>query len=207
VSGPSGDDATDWEIEAARAGDDTMLGWVLESCRTYLLAVAERGLAPDLLAKGGPSDVVQETLLGAYRDFTKFRGATREELLAWLRTILRNHLAVLRRRYRDTLKRRVSAEVSLGVPGSSGSACWLLASDAPTPSAHAVRQEQVAALLRALERLPEEYRRVVAWHHHDGLTFEAIGVRMGRSAEAARKLWSRALIRLAREMEPDHEPR
>jgi RNA polymerase sigma-70 factor (ECF subfamily) len=207
VSSPSGDDATDREIEAARAGDDTMLGCVLESCRTYLLAVAARGLAPDLLAKGGPSDVVQETLLGAYRDFTKFRGATREELLAWLRTILRNHLSVLRRRYRGTLKRRVAAEVSLGVPESSGSPWRFLASDAPTPSARAVRQEQVAALLLALERLPEEYGRVVAWHHHDGLTFEAIGARMGRSAEAARKLWSRALIRLAWEMEPDHEHR
>src|SRR5262249_2490579 len=70
----------------------------------------------DLTAKGGASDLVQETFLGAFRDFDEFHGHSRSELLAWLRTILRNHLAVTRRRYRDTLKRKVSREISLGTP-------------------------------------------------------------------------------------------
>ena len=88
----------------------------LESCRDYLHLIATRGLDADLAAKGGASDLVQETLLGAYRDFGAFHGRSREELLAWLRKILQNNLAVHRRRYRDTRQ-------AAGFPGDS--AGWL----------------------------------------------------------------------------------
>ena len=89
------------EIQGARSGDVEALGRMLESCRDYLRIVAERALDPDLAAKGGASDLVQETLLGAYRDIDAFRGRSRAELLAWLRKILRNsHVADLRRHYR-----------------------------------------------------------------------------------------------------------
>ena len=70
-----------------------------------------------------------------------------------------------------------------------------------------MRRERAAALMDALERIPEHYRRVVVWHQYDRLTFEEIGGRLGRSAESARKLWSRALIRLAKELGPAHDPR
>ena len=106
----SGDNAVFLELHGARAGDAEALGRVLESCRDYLLIVAERGLDADLAAKGGASDLVQETLLGAYRDIAAFHGRTRAELLAWLRKILRNNLADLRRRYRGTRKRRIALE-------------------------------------------------------------------------------------------------
>ena len=61
--------------------------------------------------------------------------------------------------------------------------------------------------MAALGRIPEDYRRVVVWHQYDRLTFEEIGERLGRSAEAIRKLWSRALIRLTEELGPAHDPR
>ena len=60
---------------------------------------------------------------------------------------------------------------------------------------------------RPCSRLPEHYRQVVLWHHDEGLTFEAIAARMGISAEAARKLWGRALVCLKRNLGPDHDPR
>ena len=68
------------------------------------------------------------------------------------------------------------------------------------------RCESEAALRQALEALPDDYRRTVIWHQYDGLAFEEIGVRLGRSAEATRKLWSRALFRLADELGPGHAP-
>jgi RNA polymerase sigma-70 factor (ECF subfamily) len=167
--------------------------------------IAARGLDADLVAKGGASDLVQDTLLGAYRDFGAFHGSSREELLAWLRKILQNNLAVHRRRYRGTRKRQVSLEIPIG--GSSGAAAWhALRCDSATPGAAAVRREQMAALLAALGRIPEDYRRVVVWHQYERLTFEQIGQRLGRSADAVRKLWSRALIRLTEELGPAHDP-
>jgi RNA polymerase sigma-70 factor, ECF subfamily len=204
VNARAGEDPIAREIEAARSGDAEVLGRVLQSCREYLVIVASRGIGTDLTAKGGASDLVQETFLGAYRDFDGFHGHSRGELLAWLRTILKNHLAVTRRRYRDTLKRKVSREVSLGTPGAEPFGDGGPA-DLRTPATLAVRREETEALLDALGRLPEDYRRVVVWHHYDGLTFEAIAPRLGRSAVAVRKVWSRALVFLTRELEACHE--
>ncbi len=147
---------------------------------------------------------MQDTLLGAYRDFGAFHGSSRDEMLAWLRKILKNNLAVHRRRYRATRKRQVSLEIPIGA--SSGPEQHALPSDSLTPGAAAVRREEVAALMAALGRIPEDYRHVVVWHQYDRLTFEQIGRRLGRSAESIRKLWSRALIRLTEELGPAHDP-
>jgi DNA-directed RNA polymerase specialized sigma24 family protein len=62
----SGDDQFPTTIESARLGDVNALGQLLESCRDYLLGIASRGVGPDLATKAGASDVVQETLLGAF---------------------------------------------------------------------------------------------------------------------------------------------
>jgi RNA polymerase sigma-70 factor (ECF subfamily) len=167
--------------------------------------IASRGLDADLIAKGGASDLVQDTLLGAYRDFDGFNGGSRAELLAWLRKILQNNLAVHRRRYRGTRKRQVSREISIGSL-SGHDARHALPCDSVTPGGAAVRREQIAALMAALGRIPEDYRRVVVWYQYDRLTFEEIGERLGRSAEAVRKLWSRALYRLTEELGPAHDP-
>src|SRR6478672_14289 len=84
-------------IEAARNGNGSALGPVLEICRNYLLLTANQELEPDLQAKVAPSDVVQKTYLEAFRDFRQFRGRTEAELLGWLRGILKHNLANVRR--------------------------------------------------------------------------------------------------------------
>jgi RNA polymerase sigma-70 factor (ECF subfamily) len=198
-------ESTKREIEAARAGDAQRLGRLLESCRGYLMLVAARGVSGDLRAKGGASDVVQETLLGALRDFGAFHGGSHDELRAWLQKILRNNLAVFRRRYRGTQKRTVTREV--GQSPSGPHAPWgALPDRAATPHTLAERRERSAELLAALERLSAEHRRVIVWRQYDQLTFEEIGRRLDRSADAARKLWSRALLHLSKALGPEHAP-
>ena len=51
---------------------------------TYLTLVARRGLAPDLAAKVGASDLVQETFLAAGRDFARLRDRSPATLRSWL---------------------------------------------------------------------------------------------------------------------------
>ena len=60
--------------------------------------------------------------------------------------------------------------------------------------------------LRALARLPEDYRRVIALRYEQGQSFADIGQAMGRSSEAVRKLWFRAIERLRKELNAAHEP-
>jgi RNA polymerase sigma-70 factor, ECF subfamily len=193
------------ELQAARSGDDQSQGRLLESCREYLQAIAGRGIGLDLVAKTGASDLVQETLFGAHRDFFRFHGETREELLAWLRSILQNRLTYTARHYRNAEKRRVDRELRRDEQNPAGP--WdVTFSNATTPGTCATRRESLEALQAALERIPEDYRQTVMWHQYDGLGFEEIGIRMGRSKESARKLWSRALASLAAELGPNHAP-
>jgi RNA polymerase sigma-70 factor (ECF subfamily) len=186
-------------LAAARAGSSEALGELLEGCRPYLLLVANEELESDLHAKAGDSDLVQDTFLEALRDFPRFQGGTEREFLAWLRRLLLNNLANLRRHYRATEQRQLDREVSLeALDALKG----LLQAEASTPSAHAIRHEEADALQQALQRLPDHYRQVILWRHREQRSFEEIGRLLERSADAARMLWWRAFERLAEELGP-----
>ena len=152
---PSDDDGR--LVAAARAGSREALGRALEDCRRYLLAIAERQLEPDLRAKGGASDLVQETFLEAQRDFARFQGSSPDELRAWLRQVLNHNLAGFTRRYRATSKRAIAREVGLQADCPSGGFDEGLAGSTLTPSGVAIEHEQALALGRALERLRQEW--------------------------------------------------
>ena len=193
--------AAQW-LPAARAGSREALGKLLEAARHYLLSIARQEFDPDLRAKNSPSDVVQETFVEAQRDFGQFQGDTEAELLAWLRQLLLHRVAKLRRRYRDTQKRRLAREVALGGDDSSGGPAGGLAANTLSPSGQAMVHEQDQALREALGRLPEDYRRVITLRHEEQLPFEEIGRLLERTPDAARKLWARAVERLHEELDP-----
>jgi RNA polymerase sigma-70 factor, ECF subfamily len=192
-------------LTAARAGSTDALGSALEACRAYLLIVAERELHPAVRAKGGASDLVQQTFLEAHRDFGRFHGNSQEELLAWLRQVLLNNLANFTRQHLQTKKRQADLEVRLG--SGSGPAESRLAGSGTTASRVAMAGEDAAALEAAMTRLPEDYRRVLALRYHEGRSFDEIAELIGRSANAARKLWARAVERLERELGPRNDSR
>jgi RNA polymerase sigma-70 factor, ECF subfamily len=184
-------------LAAARAGSRDALGQALELCRGYLLHIANDGLAPELRSKGGASDLVQDTFLDAQRDFCRFHGSSDAELRAWLRQLLLHNAANFARSYRETGKRQVGREISLGRADIGGA----LAAEIPSPSGEAMAREQAEALQRALERLPEDYRRVIILRNQERRSFEEIGALMARSAYAVRRLWARAVERLQQEVE------
>src|SRR6516162_4181768 len=188
-------------LAAARTGSSEALGQALQACRGYLLLLAKRELDPDLRAKGGASDLVQETFLEAQRDFAQFQGSSPDELRAWLRQVLLHNVGAFTHRFRGTTKRAVGREVALAAGGSSADLGPDLAGSTLTPSGVAIEHEQAVALRRALDRLPEEYRRMVVLRFEEGRSFEEIGRLTGRSPDAARKVWSRAMERLRQEWE------
>jgi RNA polymerase sigma-70 factor, ECF subfamily len=185
------------------------LGGALEVFRNYLTLLARRELAPDLAAKVGASDLVQETFLAAGRDIARLRGRSPAELRSWLEGILQHLLANTRRRYRGTRKRRVDLEVPGcgGAGAARGDLVATISVSATSPSGRAMRREREDSLCAALSHLPEHYRQVIEWHHREGLPFPAIAERLGISPEAARKIWARALLRLREALGPGHDPR
>ena len=191
--------------ERRRLGDREALGQLLSdlSFRDYLLLVANDGRSEPgpRAAKGGASDVVQDTFFRAHRGFGDFRGRSEAEWRGWLRAILVRRLAHHRRRYNMTSKRRQALEVPIPSEMHRGPA-----SREPTPSREFARRERRgAALIAAVDQLPEHYREVVIGHHRDRLSFAEIGLHRGISAEAARKLWTRALGRLRQELGSEYE--
>ena len=183
-------------IQSAQEGDPHALGLALQSFRAYLRLMASRGLGSDLAAKGDASDLIQETFLRAHRRFGDYRGRSPEEWRGWLRSILINSLAEHRRRYGVVASRRVAGEVALDPQE------WSIASNEETPSRAMMRSERAEAVLAAMERLPAEYREVILERHRDRLTHEQVGRTRGISADAARKLWERAIGRLRQELGP-----
>jgi RNA polymerase sigma-70 factor (ECF subfamily) len=188
-------DITRW-LPAAKARQPVALGQVLEACRRYLLWIARKEMDPDLQPKAGASDLVQDTLLEAQRDIGHFQGETEGELLAWLRRLLLNNLSNFARSYRDTAKRRLDAEVPLDAGQADGPAAT-----APSPSDDLLAKEQLELILKARERLPADYRRVLTLWYEQERSFEEIGQAMNRSSNAARMLWMRAIERLQAELE------
>jgi RNA polymerase sigma-70 factor, ECF subfamily len=180
-------------LNAARGGCQESLGRLLQQCRSYLLVVAHQRLDDDLRATLSDSDLAQEALLRAARGFDGFRGASEAELFGWLRRILLNHLATEAAGQR----RRPAVPLADLDPVADGS----------TPSARLMRQERSEALAGVLAQLSEPHRHVVLLHHRDNLTWAQIGERLGRSADAARMLYGRAVRELAHLLRPADESR
>jgi RNA polymerase sigma-70 factor, ECF subfamily len=188
-------------LPEARAGSREALGQALEACRNYLLRFANRELDADLLAKGGASDLVQETFLEAQRDFGQFHGATADELRNWLLRLMRNNAINFARHYRNTAKRQLDREQALPADSPSTAPGAGLAASIPTPSAMAMAHEKAQAVEAALARMPDDYRRVIQCRYQEDRSFEEIARLMERSENAVRKLWFRAIERLQQELD------
>ena len=189
---------------AARDGSPEALAWLLENCRPYLLLIADEELDADLRPKLGASDLVQQSVVEAHRDFAGFRGVSYEDLLAWLRGILRHNLADARRRYRDADRRKHSREQSLSQSPGEKLQQDLISNITP-PLERVVSREQAAALEQTLKCLSPEHQQVLALRYDESRSFAEIGVAMGRSEEAVKKLWMRAVRRLREEMRGLHD--
>jgi RNA polymerase sigma-70 factor (ECF subfamily) len=191
-------------IERCRRGDPPARELLFERYRNYLLLLAQGQMGRHLKAKCDASDLVQQTLLEAHRDFGAFQGQHEPELLGWLRRILAHNLLNAARHF-AARQRDAAREVSLdqlqqGLDRSSLNLGRCLADGMPSPSHLAVRGEAAVRLADTLARLPEDYRTVLVLRVFEGLSAEEVAARMGRSAGAVRMLQMRALAALRAEL-------
>ena len=189
-------------IALAKGGDSAALGSLLEGYRAYLRMLARVQIGPRLQSKLDADDLLQEAFLRAHQAIGRFRGATEEEFLAWLRGILAHVLADQIRRYHGTEQRDPKLERALEVEldRSSEGFARVLAAPTSSPSQRVVRHERAVRLAAALERLPPASRDVLALRHFQDLSFPEIASQMGRTLDGVKNLWIRALARLRREV-------
>ncbi len=187
-------------IAVARQGEKEQLGLLLQFYFNYLTVLASTQLDNRLRRRLNPSDLVQETLLAAHRDFGAFRGTTPQELVGWLRQILINVLHGAIARHVKAGKRDIRREVSMdqigqGVNKSAHNLASLLPASVSSPSGNVHAQERATDLADHLAMLRTDYREVIVLRNLQGLSFDEIAIRMERSTGAVRMLWLRAIDR------------
>lgn len=169
----------------------------LERFREYLRLLARMQIDPRLRRDQDASDIVQTVMLRAYDGLADFRGATHEELAAWLRKILANTLAnVLRDRLRDLrdVRREVNLEQALDQSSLHLAAC--AASREPSPSSVLQGKEDAVRLAEALAQLPDLQREAVTLKHLEGRSLVEVANLMARSPASVASLLRRGLVKL-----------
>lgn len=169
----------------------------LDQYRPYLLMLARLQFDDVLQSKLDESDIVQQTLLEAHHSLASFRGNSNGEMAAWLRQILARNLADELRRFRRG-KRDVGMEQSLQVALHESTIRverWLATED-QSPSQHAIANEQMLTLARALLTLPADQRRAVELHHLQGQPSAEVARRMEKTEVAVAGLLRRGLKNL-----------
>jgi len=164
---------------------------------SWLALLARLELGSQFRQRFSHSDIVQQTMMEAFRDFPQFEGSTEAELLAWLRKILA-HVIAHQIRHEKADKRDIARDVSIeaSLEASSLRMDSFLADSGPSPSRVAMTRENSVILADVLARLPEDYREVIILRNIEGLPHEEIAKRMERGVGAVRMLWVRALARL-----------
>lgn len=184
-------------IQLARDGRQDALSDLLETHRNYLRLLAASCLHREMQGKADASDVVQEALLKVHENFHQFRGTTELEWMAWLRKILVHQLADIQKGLQRQ-RRQASREQSLEslVDRSSAMLRNLVPAQGTSPSQSAQRREAAALVADALAELEPADRDVVILRNLHELDWNAVGEKTGRSPDAARMHWARAMQRV-----------
>jgi RNA polymerase sigma-70 factor (ECF subfamily) len=174
-------------LDEAKQGSQEAIGALLERHHAYLWALAHEEIAGESHLTHTVADIVQSAQLEALRDLASFRGSSEGEFRSWLRHILRNNVLDLKR----ARERRLPRAGPEAAPVEEQ--CDL---DDRSPSSQVSAGELGDKLRSTIGELPPDERMVIEMHYFQGKTYAEIGEFIGRTPEAVRKLWGRALVRL-----------
>lgn len=200
ASGKSQPPSTRRLLLGARAGDRR----AAEELFTRLLPRVRKSVALRMGCRESElcdrEDLVQETLLDAFRSLDSFQYQKEGALCHWLATLVQNNLSDNQRRRTARKREAASADprVSRNTHVLSDSVFGI---DRITPGDHLEAAELERRLEGALLSLPERERRVIELRKLCELSFEEIAKELGfSSASSARSLFSRAMAELSKRL-------
>ncbi|MGN6135488.1 MAG: sigma-70 family RNA polymerase sigma factor [Aureliella sp.] len=187
----------------ALAGNRESLGRLLEDYRAYLMVLAQRYLDDRLRGRLDPADLVQLTFLEAQRDLPAFRGQHIEELLGWLRNILRHNVSSAHQKHLVAQKRSAGRERAVPSDQSGPGLADLIPSETTSPSQRVMRDEAAVYLANCLQTLPETQREALRLRYVEGQSLKEISAAMSKSEMAVAGLLKRGLQSLREKMISD----
>jgi RNA polymerase sigma-70 factor (ECF subfamily) len=188
-------------LEQARDGDEAALSRAFERHRRRLAVLIYYKLNPQARQFCDVEDLVQETLLRAFRDLAGFRYQSPGSFLRWLSAIA-DHAIIDRARYQGR-ERRAGQEIPFR---SQSNPVGPEPADTCTPSRLFGQQQAVEQLLRRMDALPGDYRQVLLMAKIEGLSTAEIAERLGKSREAVALLVYRAVKRFRALCESEDRP-
>lgn len=174
-------------IHRARAGDGSALNALIERYRPRLVRWAAGRLPPSARGMAETQDLVQETLVQAFRKIGSIEIRGEGALQAYLRQVLLN---AIRMEIRRVHRRPIAGELESAIP-----------SDETSPLDAAIGSEALQRYDRALAALAQEDRELIIAHVEFSFSHQELAAAFDKpSANAARMALQRALGRLAAEM-------
>ncbi len=169
-----------------RAGDTSAFEELYRRYHDELLLVVRARLSRRLRAALESEDILQSVALEAFRELARFEPRGAGSLKRFLHTLIVNKI----RDRADTF----GAAKRAGTIALDDAVGQSLAARVEPLSYH---DPAYAALERALAALPPAMREIIVLRRIDGLSSQEAAARLRKSDAAARKLYSRALARLA----------
>jgi RNA polymerase sigma-70 factor (ECF subfamily) len=180
-------------FQQARNGAPGALDAFYERCARKLLPIIRLRMGRALRSELESRDILQAVLLKSLHRLDQVQDP--HAVMAWLARVAENEIrdqADFRQRQKRDAARRTSLDAAADVP-------------APVRQAlsQAIANEQMARIEAALESMPAAEREIIVLRKLEELPFPAIGARIGKSEDACRMAFARAMasltLRLSRE--------
>jgi RNA polymerase sigma-70 factor (ECF subfamily) len=181
-------------IEQAKQGDAAAFNALVREFRPRLEDAVRTRVGTHLATRVEIDDLLQETLLWAFKSVATFQWGGDDSFFRWLRGIAEHVILKAAQRENKRLVLPLLNDV---------------ANHDVTPSTALRRDERFERLQAALNSLSPDHRRVILLTRIERLTLDEIARRMERSKDAVKQLLRRALEQLRRnfgETESIHLP-
>lgn len=184
-------------VRAAKSGNEDALDALLRRYGPVVTRIAELRLRRQFQGDPDVEDLVQETLLDAFRGLERFEMSSEGDFRHWLATIVENNV-------RDHLRRGLADKRGGGCVRrqadltSSSLSASLFPGNEPGPSTNARANELEQRIQRVImHELEDSHREVIILRKLCGMTYDEIAAKMGyEGASSARALCTRALQKL-----------
>jgi len=179
-------------IARFRAGDEVAFRTLFERHERLLRAHLASRIPAHVRRRFSVADVLQEACIVAFRRREDFEERGENAFRNWLFGIADRRLREEVRYHADASKRAADREVTRGArPGTA-----FFAGNRASPGSVAAASEMATRIRDAISELPDDYREVLNLALEEGLPLRDVAEHMGRSRDAIKKLYGRALLQL-----------
>lgn len=186
-------------LRRALSGSDEALDALYTRYGPRLLAFIRMKMGRSLRARLESRDILQATFLKSFQRLDDFEGETARSLLGWLMRIAEREIAD-RADFHGRQQRDAAVEADIADHQDD------LAARSRSALSRLILDERAERLDAALEGISDAHRQVILLRMFEELTFPEIAKAIGKSEDASRMLYARAMTALTLAMSRTRKP-